>query len=94
MSRTRGRGFKSNANNNMVTNRIVENKSKGRGPGPVTVENRRNIALHSDEHQLSHDMKQVSINDGNQYHQSVRHNSEFFLLNIIYIKKEIGRAHV
>lgn len=76
-SRTRGRGFKPNANNNMVTNRIVENKSKGRGPGSVTIENRRNnTAQHNDEHQLAHDMKQVNINDG-QYHQPVRHNSKF-----------------
>ncbi|KMR04521.1 protein casc3 [Lasius niger] len=78
-SRTRGRGFKSNANNNMVTNRIVENKSKGRGPGPVTIENRRNnTAQHTDEHQLAHDMKQININDGSQYHQPVRHNKGFF----------------
>lgn len=78
-SRTRGRGFKSNANNNMVTNRIVENKSKGRGPGSVTIENRRNnTAQHNDEHQLVHDMKQVNISDGSQYHQSVRHNKGFF----------------
>ncbi|KAL6447300.1 hypothetical protein ACFW04_001505 [Cataglyphis niger] len=78
-SRTRGRGFKSNANNNMVTNRIVENKSKGRGPGSVTIENRRNnTAQHNDEHQLAHDMKQVNINDDNQYHQPVRHNKGFF----------------
>ncbi|EFN73087.1 Protein CASC3 [Camponotus floridanus] len=77
-SRTRGRGFKPNANNNMVTNRIVENKSKGRGPGSVTIENRRNnTAQHNDEHQLAHDMKQVNINDG-QYHQPVRHNKGFF----------------
>jgi len=78
-SRTRGRGFKSNANNNMVTNRIVENKSKGRGPGPVTVENRRNNTVqHNEEHQLVHDMKQqLNINDGSQYHQPARHNSEF-----------------
>lgn len=76
-SRTRGRGFKTNANNNMVTNRIVENKSKGRGFGPVTVENRRNpSAQHNDEHQLLHDMKQVSVNDS-QYHQPARHNSKF-----------------
>ncbi|XP_070165506.1 protein CASC3 isoform X1 [Polyergus mexicanus] len=78
-SRTRGRGFKSNANNNMVTNRIVENKSKGRGPGSVTIENRRNnTAQHNDEHQLVHDMKQVNINDDSQYHQPVRHNKGFF----------------
>lgn len=78
-NRTRGRGFKPNANNNMVTNRIVENKSKGRGPGSVTIENRRNnTAQHNDEHQLAHDMKQVNINDGNQYHQPVRHNKGFF----------------
>lgn len=78
-SRTRGRGFKSNANNNMVTNRIVENKLKGRGPGPVTVENRRNnTAQHNEEHQLAHDMKQqLNINDSSQYHQPARHNSEF-----------------
>ncbi|XP_024884102.1 protein CASC3 isoform X2 [Temnothorax curvispinosus] len=79
-SRTRGRGFKPNANNNMVTNRIVENKSKGRGPGPVTVENRRNnTAQHNEEHQLAHDMKQqLNINDGGQYHQPARHNKGFF----------------
>lgn len=81
-SRTRGRGFKSNANNNMVTNRIVENKSKGRGSGPVAIENRRNnTAQLNDEHQLVHDMKQLNVNDGTQYHQTARHNSEF-LLNI------------
>ncbi|XP_012526151.1 protein CASC3 isoform X3 [Monomorium pharaonis] len=78
-SRTRGRGFKPNPNNNMVTNRIVENKSKGRGPGPVTVENRRNnTTQHNEEHQLAHDMKQqLNINDGSQYHQPARHNSFF-----------------
>ncbi|KAL0103116.1 hypothetical protein PUN28_017446 [Cardiocondyla obscurior] len=79
-SRTRGRGFKSNANNNMVTNRIIENKSKTRGPGPVTVENRRNnTASHNEEHQLAHDVKQqLNLNDGNQYHQSARHSKGFF----------------
>lgn len=60
----------------MVTNRIVETKSKGRGPGPVTVENRRNnTAQHNEEH-LVHDMKQLNVNDSGQYHQP-RHNSEF-----------------
>lgn len=84
-SRTRGRGFKSNANNN-ITNRIVENKSKGRGPGPVSVENRRNNTQHNEEHQLAHDMKQqLNINDGSQYHQPAR-NSEF-LSNITILKK-------
>ncbi|KYN00007.1 PREDICTED: protein CASC3-like isoform X1 [Cyphomyrmex costatus] len=78
-SRTRGRGFKSNANNNMVTNRIVENKVKGRGPGPVTIENRRNTVQHNEDHQLAHDMKQqLNINDGSQYHQPARHNKGFF----------------
>ncbi|RLU20263.1 hypothetical protein DMN91_006870 [Ooceraea biroi] len=78
-NRSRGRGFKPNANNNMVANRIVENKAKGRGPGPVTIENRRNNTVqHSDEHQLVHDMKQVSVSDGNQYHQPARHNKGFF----------------
>lgn len=82
-SRTRGRGFKSNANNNMVANRIVENKSKGRGSGPVSVENRRNnTAQPNDEHQIVHDMKQLNVNDGTQYHQTARHNSEL-LLNIL-----------
>ncbi|XP_032665459.1 protein CASC3-like isoform X2 [Odontomachus brunneus] len=78
-SRTRGRGFKSNANNNMVTNRIVENKSKGRGSGPVAIENRRNnTAQLNDEHQLVHDMKQLNVNDSTQYHQTARHNKGFF----------------
>ena len=86
-SRTRGRGFKSNANNNMVTNRIVENKAKGRGPGPVTIENRRNnTAQHNEEHQLAHDMKQLNINDGSQYHQPARHNSEFLSSTMIFKK--------
>lgn len=68
----------------MVTNRIVENKSKGRGSGPIAVENRRNNAAQlNDEHQHVHDMKQLNVNDGTQYHQTARHNSEFFfLLNI------------
>lgn len=71
----------------MVTNRIVENKSKGRGPGPITVENRRNnTAQHNEEHQLAHDMKQFNINDGSQYHQPARHNSEF-LSSIVILKK-------
>ncbi|EFN76144.1 protein CASC3 isoform X2 [Harpegnathos saltator] len=78
-SRTRGRGFKSNANNNMVTNRIVENKSKGRGSAPVAVENRRNnTAQLNDEHQLVHDMKQLNVSDGTQYHQTARHSKGFF----------------
>ncbi|XP_014485899.1 PREDICTED: protein CASC3 [Dinoponera quadriceps] len=79
-TRTRGRGFKSNANNNTVTNRIVENKSKGRGSGPIAVENRRNntAAQLNDEHQLVHDMKQLNVNDGTQYHQTARHNKGFF----------------
>jgi len=72
----------------MVTNRIIENKSKGRGPGPVTIENRRNnIAQHGDEHQLVHDLKQVNINDGNQYHQP-RHNSKF-LFHLIILNNEM-----
>lgn len=76
----------------MVTNRIVENKSKGRGPGPVTVENRRNnTAQHNEEHQLAHDMKQqLNINDGSQYHQSARHNSEFLSSIVILIKNFIN----
>lgn len=79
-SRTRGRGFKSNANNNMVTNRMVENKSKGRGTGPITVEGRRNnTAQQNDEHQLVHDVKQLNVNDGVQYHQTARHNSKLGL---------------
>jgi len=69
----------------MVTNRIVENKAKGRGPGPVTIENRRNnTAQHNEEHQLAHDMKQLNINDGNQYHQPARHNSEFLSSTMIF----------
>lgn len=63
----------------MVTNRIVENKSKGRGTGPITVENRRNnTAQQNDEHQPVHDVKQFNV-DGIQYHQTTRHNSEFLL---------------
>lgn len=82
-SRTRGRGFKSNANNNMVTNRTVENKSKGRGSGTVTIENRRNnIVQHNDDHQLVHDMKQLNVNDSTQYHQAARHNSELVFINL------------
>lgn len=62
----------------MVTNRIIENKSKGRGP--VAIENRRNnTAQLNEEHQLVHDMKQLNVNDGTQYHQAARHNSEFLL---------------
>lgn len=78
-SRTRGRGFRTNANNNMVTNRTVETKPKGRGAGPITAENKRNnIIQNDDEQQITHDMKHNSVNDGTQYHQSGRHNKSFY----------------
>ncbi|XP_076765950.1 CASC3 exon junction complex subunit isoform X2 [Xylocopa sonorina] len=79
-SRTpRGRGFRINANNNMVTTRAVETKPKGRGSGPITAENKRNNTVQNDdEQQITHDMKHVSVNDGSQYHQSGRHNKNFY----------------
>ncbi|CAK9830326.1 Protein CASC3 [Anthophora retusa] len=78
-SRTRGRGFRTNANNNMVTNRAVETKPKGRGAGPITAENKRNNAIQNDdEQQITHDMKHMSVNDGSQYHQGGRHNKNFY----------------
>ncbi|XP_017798145.1 PREDICTED: protein CASC3 isoform X2 [Habropoda laboriosa] len=78
-SRTRGRGFRTNANNNMVTNRAVETKPKGRGAGPISAENKRNNAIQNDdEQQITHDMKHMSVNDGTQYHQSGRHNKNFY----------------
>ncbi|XP_078037577.1 CASC3 exon junction complex subunit isoform X2 [Augochlora pura] len=78
-SRTRGRGFRTNANNNMVTNRTIETKPKGRGAGPITAENKRNSNVQNDdEQQITHDMKHVSLNDGTQYHQSGRHNKSFY----------------
>lgn len=76
-SRTRGRGFRTNANNNMVTNRTVEIKPKGRGTGSTTTENKRNNIQNDDEQQITHDMKHISVTDGTQYHQSGRHNSEY-----------------
>lgn len=75
-SKTRGRGFRTNANNNMVTNRTVETKPKGRGAGPISTENKRNNIRSDDEQQITHDMKHVNVNDSAQYHQSGRHNSE------------------
>ncbi|XP_031845556.1 CASC3 exon junction complex subunit isoform X2 [Nomia melanderi] len=78
-SRTRGRGFKTNPNNNMVTNRAIETKPKGRGAGPITTENKRNSNIQNDdEQQITHDMKHVSVNDSTQYHQSGRHNKSFY----------------
>lgn len=78
-SRTRGRGFRTNANNNMVTNRTVEVKPKGHGAGPITAENKRNSTVqNNDEQQITHDMKHVSVSDGTQYHQSGRHNKNFY----------------
>ncbi|XP_015430720.1 PREDICTED: protein CASC3 isoform X2 [Dufourea novaeangliae] len=78
-SRTRGRGFRTNANNNMVTNRIVETKPKGRGAGPIITDNKRNSNIQNDdEQQITHDMKHVSLNDGTQYHQGGRHNKNFY----------------
>ncbi|XP_076174148.1 CASC3 exon junction complex subunit isoform X2 [Ptiloglossa arizonensis] len=78
-SRTRGRGFRTNVNNNMVTNRTVETKPKGRGAGPITVENKRSSTIQNDdEQQITHDMKHVSVNDGTPYHQSGRHNKNFY----------------
>lgn len=78
---TRGRGFRlSVANNNMVANKTIEAKSKGHGAGPVIAENRRNSSIQNDdEQQITHDMKHVSVNDGNQYHQ--RHNKNFYGLS-------------
>ncbi|XP_068972200.1 protein CASC3 isoform X2 [Bombus flavifrons] len=77
-SRTRGRGFRTNANNNMVTNRTVEIKPKGRGSGLITTENKRNNIQNDDEQQITHDMKHISLTDGTQYHQSGRHNKSFY----------------
>ncbi|XP_012152846.2 CASC3 exon junction complex subunit isoform X2 [Megachile rotundata] len=78
-SRTRGRGFRTNANNNMVTNRTVETKPKGRGAGPISAENKRNNAIQNDdEQQVSHDMKHLNLHDGTQYHQGGRHNKNFY----------------
>ncbi|XP_076655665.1 CASC3 exon junction complex subunit isoform X1 [Halictus rubicundus] len=78
-SRTRGRGFRTNANNNMVANRTIETKPKGRGAGPIAAENKRNSNVQNDdEQQITHDMKHVSVNDGAQYHQSGRHNKNFY----------------
>lgn len=82
-SRTRGRGFRTNANNNMVTNRTIETKPKGRGAGPITAENKRNNIQNDDEQQITHDMKHISVNDGTQYHQSGRHNSKCLIYAII-----------
>lgn len=78
-SRTRGRGFRTNSNNNMATSRTVESKPKGRGAGPIAAENKRNSAIQNDdEQQITHDMKHVSVSDGTQYHQSGRPNSKCF----------------
>lgn len=75
--RTRGRGFKANANNNILSNRTVETKPKGRGAGPINSENRRsNTIQHDDDNQITHDMKNIHINDGGPYHQSGKHNSK------------------
>lgn len=84
-SRTRGRGFRTNANNNMVANRTVETKPKGRGAGPISAENKRNSTIPNDEEQqITHDMKHVNLHDGTQYHQGGRHNSEC-LIHIVML---------
>lgn len=90
MTRSRGRGFKSNPNNNVVINRVVETKSKGRGTGLVTENRRNNIAQH-DNDQLVHDVKQINISDGAQYHQAARHSE--FLLNMT-TSKNLGTCRI
>lgn len=67
-TRSRGRGYKSNQNNNII-NKIppTENKMKGRGTVPGVVENKRMVPV-VDEQQLVQDMKQVHVSDSS-FHQ-------------------------
>ena len=76
-SRARGRGFKPNTNNNVVNNRVTESKPKGRGPGPINLDNRRiNSIHHEEEQQLINDVKHMNIAESTSYHPSGRQNSE------------------
>ncbi|XP_043267125.1 protein CASC3 isoform X2 [Venturia canescens] len=68
-SKSRGRGFRANPNNNLVGgNRTIDLKPKGRGFSVAGVESKRNNAasLHENEqHQhLVNDTKHMSLNDG------------------------------
>ncbi|XP_051170088.1 transcription factor SPT20 homolog isoform X2 [Leptopilina boulardi] len=77
-SRARGRGFKANTNNNIVSNRIIESKPKGRGPGTINPDNRRSNTIQIDEeHQLANDVKRMNIVESTSYHSSGRQNKHF-----------------
>ncbi|XP_066601229.1 protein CASC3-like [Prorops nasuta] len=78
-SRTRGRGFKASANNNVISNRAFEVKGKGRGAGPILNENRRNNMSQQDiDHPNTRDTKHANSNDSTQYHQGGRHNKNLY----------------
>ncbi|XP_043478384.1 protein CASC3-like isoform X2 [Leptopilina heterotoma] len=77
-SRARGRGFKANTNNNIVSNRILEMKPKGRGPGAINPDNRRSNPIQMDEeHQLANDVKHMNIVESTSYHPGGRQNKHF-----------------
>ncbi|XP_034947916.1 protein CASC3 isoform X2 [Chelonus insularis] len=77
-SKARGRGFKPNANNNLVTNRILDLKPKGRGSGIITGDIRRNNINQHDEEQVINEIKHMNINDGSTYHHSGRQQKNFY----------------
>lgn len=83
-SKSRGRGFRANPNNNLVGNRTVELKPKGRGFSVTGVEAKRNNAtgVHEDEqHQhLVNDTKNISLNDGS-YHPRQTSKSMLYFSN-------------
>ena len=74
-SKSRGRGFKPNTNNNLVGSRTIESKPKGRGPGPMNIDNRRNNVEHE---KIVNDMKHMNVStEGPSYHHTTRPNSKF-----------------
>ena len=73
-SKSRGRGFKSNANNNTVGGRTVEPRAiKGRDrPGPINIDS-------SEQEQLSDEIKSINLTaEATSYHQTTRQTSKRF----------------
>lgn len=85
--RTRGRGFNPNANNNLVTNRTVDSKPKGRGSGLITGDMRRNNTNQHNDEQIVNDIKHMNVNDAPLYYHSGRQqNSTYYLVScLIYL---------
>ncbi|KAK0090034.1 hypothetical protein PV325_003847 [Microctonus aethiopoides] len=76
--RTRGRGFNPNVNNNLVTNRTVDSKPKGRGSGLITGDMRRNNTNQHNDEQIVNDIKHMNVNDAPLYYHSGRQQNKNF----------------